>query len=62
MIAKEPNMSDVNTIIDEMESARAAWMKENAAHMAEVRNILTEEQRVIFDSRRMNRPMMRGRR
>jgi len=62
MIKKESNLEEVNNIIDEMESVRTAWMKENIAHMAEVRSILTEEQRVIFDSRRMNRPMMRGRR
>ncbi len=62
MIAKEPNLAEVNKIIDEMESARTAWMKENMAHMANIRSLLTDEQRAIFDSNRMNRPMMRARR
>ncbi len=62
MIQKEPDMKEVNKIIDEMGALRTSWMKEAVAHRLAIRNMLTEEQRVMFDSRCTKRPMMRGRR
>ncbi len=62
MIQKEPDMKEVNKIIDEMGALRTTGMKEAVAHRLAIRKMLTEEQRVIFDSRSTNRPMMRGRR
>lgn len=62
MIMKEADMEKINQTIDEMEALRTTWMKEAIAHREEIRQILTDEQRVIFDRRCANRPMMRGRR
>ncbi len=62
MIAKDTDMNEVNKLIDEMGALRTAWMKEAVSHREEVRNLLTDEQRVLFDSRSAHRPMMRGRR
>ncbi len=47
---------DVNQVIDEMTALRNAQLKENVAHRQAIREILTEEQRIIFDSRTMRRP------
>lgn len=57
MTEADPDMSAVNNVIDEMTALRNAQMKENVNHRQAVRELLTEEQRVIFDSRtgRMNR-------
>ncbi|MFP4690702.1 MAG: Spy/CpxP family protein refolding chaperone [Bacteroidales bacterium] len=57
MTESDPDMSAVNNVIDEMTALRNAQMKENVNHHLAVRELLTEEQRVIFDSRtgQMNR-------
>jgi len=41
----------INKLIDEMSSVRAQLMKNAAAHRLAVRNILTDEQKVLFDAR-----------
>ncbi len=57
MTEADPDMSAVNNVIDDMTALRNTQMKENVNHRQAVRELLTEEQRVIFDSRtgRMNR-------
>jgi Spy/CpxP family protein refolding chaperone len=53
-IANNPNMSEMNSVIDEMEKLRSEHFKANAAHRQSIREILTPEQRAIFDSRHAN--------
>ncbi len=43
--------SDINANIDEYTETRNQMMKRQAAHRQEIRNVLTEEQRVYFDAR-----------
>lgn len=57
-VAENPSMREINSVIDQMEKQRAEHMKANAAHRQSVREILTPEQRVVFD----NRPMQQQRR
>ncbi|MCF8297230.1 MAG: Spy/CpxP family protein refolding chaperone [Saprospiraceae bacterium] len=45
------DMNAVNTTIDEITVVKAKMMKLKAAHQQEIRNLLTEEQRLIFDTR-----------
>lgn len=56
------NRSAINEKIDEFTVLKNQMMKKQANHRQEVRNILTEEQRVYFDSRTNARrgPAMRG--
>lgn len=61
--ADNPDMNETNTAIDELSNIRNNMMKEQAAHRQDVRASLTEEQRVIFDSRaghRMGRGYRQG--
>jgi Spy/CpxP family protein refolding chaperone len=55
-IAENPNMAEIEKVIDQMANLRAEHMKANAAHQQSIREILTPEQRVYFDSRTANRP------
>ena len=55
-IAENPNMAEIEKIIDQMASLRALHMKANAAHQQSIREVLTPEQRVYFDNRTANRP------
>lgn len=50
MVQASPDMNQVNTLIDEMGSMRSAHLKAAAVHRQEIRQLLTEEQRVQFDS------------
>ncbi|MBC8146401.1 MAG: Spy/CpxP family protein refolding chaperone, partial [Bacteroidetes bacterium] len=50
------DMTAVNATIDEIAVLKAKMMKQKAAHQQEVRNLLTEEQRLIFDTK----PNMKG--
>ncbi|GAB4343314.1 MAG: hypothetical protein Kow0037_31340 [Calditrichia bacterium] len=56
--ADKPNMGEINKVIDEIGKLRTQIMKERQAHRQQIRGLLTEEQRVIFDSR----PMRMGKR
>ncbi len=47
---------DVNEVIDKMTALRNTQMKSNVAHHQAIRELLTEEQRILFDSRVMRRP------
>ncbi len=49
MTAEKPEMNVINNLIDEIASIQGKLMRERAAHQQEVRKILTEDQRVIFD-------------
>lgn len=49
-LADNPDMNEVNSIIDQMADKRAQQMKARVQHRQEVRELLTPEQRVIFDS------------
>ncbi|MBW6480002.1 MAG: Spy/CpxP family protein refolding chaperone [Bacteroidales bacterium] len=55
-LAENPNMAEIDKVIDQMASLRAEHMKANAAHQQSIRELLTPEQRVLFDSRTANRP------
>lgn len=60
MMGQNPDMAEVDRVIDEMSAMRAQWMKDNAAHRQQVRNLLTDEQRIVFDSQTAGRPAMRS--
>lgn len=49
--ADKPDMKAINTLIDETAALKATMAKAQAAHRQQVRSLLTDEQRVIFDSR-----------
>lgn len=53
MLDKNVDVAAVNAVIDQMTALQNAQMKEAVAHRQAVRQMLTDEQRVIFDS--MNR-------
>jgi Spy/CpxP family protein refolding chaperone len=48
--AENPDMNAIDNLIDESSSLHADLQKKAAANHQQVRSILTEEQRVIFDS------------
>lgn len=58
--ADKADMNAINKTIDEMGEITTKIMKERAGFHQEIRNILTEEQRVFFDSRKMYRRGKRG--
>ncbi|MDD5572129.1 MAG: periplasmic heavy metal sensor [Bacteroidales bacterium] len=47
----KPDMIEINKTIDEIGALHTQLMKKNAAHQQEVRKILTDDQRIIFDLR-----------
>lgn len=51
---------DVDEVIDKMTDLRNTQMKENVRHREAVRDLLTDDQRVIFDSKVMRRHDHRG--
>jgi Spy/CpxP family protein refolding chaperone len=55
------NMSDINKKIDEIGKVQTELMKERAAHRQQIRSLLTDEQRVKFDSHFGRGSMGRGR-
>jgi Spy/CpxP family protein refolding chaperone len=54
-LADNPDMNKINGIIDQMEKLRADNHKQMAAHRQAVRQLLTTEQKAIFDSTLTNR-------
>ncbi|HPD95148.1 MAG TPA: Spy/CpxP family protein refolding chaperone [Tenuifilaceae bacterium] len=60
--ADKPNLNEINKTIDEISALRAEIMKKNAAHRLDVASLLTDEQRVFFNSRPMGKRGMRGNR
>ncbi len=59
MTQKNPNMTEVNQVIDNMQSLQTKRLKDNAAHHQQIRNLLTDEQRLQFDTRVGRGPIMR---
>jgi Spy/CpxP family protein refolding chaperone len=51
------NESEVNQVIDELGTIRTSIMKERTSHKQDIRSLLTEEQRVVFDARMGRRGM-----
>jgi Spy/CpxP family protein refolding chaperone len=59
--AEKVNMNDINKKIEEIGELKIKMMKEQAAHRQDIRKLLTEEQRVMFDMHPMphqDRPHM----
>ncbi len=56
----DADLSAINQVIDQMSDLRSDMMKQAAAHRQQVRELLTDEQRVIFDSRTMRAGAGRG--
>ena len=50
--ADNVDMSQINGLIEEMGALKMQMMKAGAAHRQEIRKLLTDEQRVVFDSHR----------
>lgn len=50
--AENADMNAINAMVEEISSLRAAMMKNRLASEQEIRALLTDDQRVIFDSRR----------
>lgn len=51
MLEDSPDMAEVENIIDKKAELRGEHMKSKANHRQNVREILTEEQRIYYDSR-----------
>ena len=51
-IADKVDMTAINKAIDEMGTIRIKMMKKREAHRQSIRQILTDDQKVYFDSRR----------
>lgn len=49
--ADKPDMNMINSTIDEISVIKTDMEKKKAAHQQAIRSLLTEEQRVVFDSR-----------
>ena len=49
--ADKPDMKEINKVIDEIASIQAQTMKAQAASRQKIRSLLTDEQRVLFDTR-----------
>ncbi|HQG71648.1 MAG TPA: Spy/CpxP family protein refolding chaperone [Tenuifilum sp.] len=60
--ADKPDMAAINKTIDEITSIKAKLMKARVAHRAEVSQLLTDEQRVLFNARGQKGKGMRGHR
>ena len=61
MTSENPDMSAINKNIDEFGSLRTQLLKKQAAHTQDVRKLLTDEQRLIFDQRHAERGNQPGR-
>jgi len=59
--ADKPDMKAINSLIDESAKVQADLQKMRAANHQEVRAMLTDEQRIIFDSNPRRDQMMRHR-
>jgi len=58
--ADNPDMKAINKLIDQNAALRAELEKLRAASHQDFRKLLTEEQRVKFDTRRQRRSQMKG--
>ncbi|MFP4619936.1 MAG: Spy/CpxP family protein refolding chaperone [Bacteroidales bacterium] len=55
---ENPDMEEINNIIEEMGEIRTEMHKTGAEHHQEIREILTDEQRAFFDARMKNHRRM----
>ncbi len=53
MTSDNANLKEINSVIDKMTDIQSKMMKATAKHHQEVRNLLTDEQKLFLDSRRM---------
>ena len=53
MSSDNSDMKEINSVIDQMTDVHNKMMKTSAKHQQSVRGLLTEEQKVYFDSRPM---------
>jgi len=60
MTVEQPDMTAINSTIDEMYVLKAQLEKKKVAHIQEIRNILTPEQRLQFDMNHAKRGMGEG--
>ncbi|MCK4663623.1 MAG: Spy/CpxP family protein refolding chaperone [Bacteroidales bacterium] len=51
MVAEKADMNEINKIIDEMGEIKTQKMKQRTSHKQEIRKILTDDQRVYFDTK-----------
>jgi Spy/CpxP family protein refolding chaperone len=58
--AEKVDMATVNKTIEEIGQLKMEMAKKRAAHRQEIRNILSEDQRIYFDSRPMKKGMHQG--
>lgn len=49
--AEKADMAAINKTIDEIATIKTDMQKKRAAHRQEIRNVLNEEQRLVFDSK-----------
>jgi Spy/CpxP family protein refolding chaperone len=59
-VAETTDLNAINNIIDQMEKMRAEHLKRREAHHQQIRNLLTSEQKALFDSRLITRRQERG--
>ena len=52
MTSDDVDMQEINKTIDEIGAIKTEMMKKDAAHIQEIRSLLTDEQRIYFDSHR----------
>jgi len=55
----KPDLKKIDNLIEEVEKIRAKMQKSRVRHQLEIRNILTPEQKRIFDSRTLQGPAKR---
>ncbi len=56
MTSDNADLKEINSVIDQMTEIQNQMMKATAKHRQEIRNLLTDEQRIFFDSRPMRGP------
>ena len=56
MSDKNPDMNALNAVIDQMTALRGEMAKQAIEHRQQIRNLLTDEQRLQFDARTQGRP------
>ena len=55
MTSDNSDLNEINSLIDQMTAVHNKMMKTTAKHRQNVRTLLTDEQKVLFDSRPMHR-------
>ncbi|MDA3778692.1 MAG: Spy/CpxP family protein refolding chaperone [Bacteroidales bacterium] len=50
LMSSDSDLNDVNTVIDEMSDLHKTMMKASAKHRKEVRSLLNDKQKLIFDN------------